>query len=362
MNQRFWNVLTAALLTTAFGMTMSSYAETSEAVEKSPEVNLSPTPLLAQSATAGVVQEPVLTLSKTQPARRNQLRGTRNQAATEANEAVIAKIQAYDLAGYPAATLYVQKLPILTFLSSRLFTARDGKTGQPGYGQYLTPGQSRTASNRGNSQDDPARRATEVAARLNQLYQERVDANTITVSWNARRNAYSIQVQGKELVEINAQTRLADTTYNLAEDSLQATNRLRRLIGNAPPLREIAGRPEPSRASQISSEPIRFRMRGMASWYGPGFHGNQSASGEIFNQNAMTAAHRSLPFGTKARVTNLANGRSVIVRINDRGPYVRGRIIDLSAGAARALGMMQSGVTSVRIDVLDAQKTAAVEN
>jgi rare lipoprotein A len=103
-------------------------------------------------------------------------------------------------------------------------------------------------------------------------------------------------------------------------------------------------------------------MTGIASWYGPGFHGNRSASGERYNQNAMTAAHRSLPFGTKVQVTNLRNGRSVVVRINDRGPFIRGRVIDLSAAAARVLGLMQSGTAPVQIDVLDNPKTVATEN
>ena len=91
---------------------------------------------------------------------------------------------------------------------------------------------------------------------------------------------------------------------------------------------------------------------GMASWYGPGFHGNLTANGEWFNQYAMTAAHRSLPFGTMVRVTNLNNGRSVVVRINDRGPFTRGRVIDLSTAAAEAIGLINSGVAPVDIQVL----------
>jgi rare lipoprotein A len=78
---------------------------------------------------------------------------------------------------------------------------------------------------------------------------------------------------------------------------------------------------------------------GLASWYGPGFHGRRTASGEVFNENALTAAHPSLPFGTRIRVYNQTSGESVVVRINDRGPHVRGRIIDLSRASARALGI-----------------------
>lgn len=92
--------------------------------------------------------------------------------------------------------------------------------------------------------------------------------------------------------------------------------------------------------------------RGTASWYGYRFHGRRTASGERFNASAYTAAHRSLPFGTKVRVTNLRNGRSVIVRINDRGPYARGRVIDLSKAAANAIGLISSGTAPVRIEIV----------
>jgi rare lipoprotein A len=93
---------------------------------------------------------------------------------------------------------------------------------------------------------------------------------------------------------------------------------------------------------------------GMASWYGPGFHGRRTASGDRFDQNGMTAAHRYLPLGTVARITNLANGRQVVVEINDRGPFKGRRVLDLSKGAALRLGMVDSGLARVRIDVLRA--------
>jgi rare lipoprotein A len=91
---------------------------------------------------------------------------------------------------------------------------------------------------------------------------------------------------------------------------------------------------------------------GVASWYGPGFHGNRTANGEIYDQFELTAAHPSLPLGTRAMVTNLRNGRAVEVRINDRGPFVDGRAIDLSYAAARTIGMIGPGTTRVRIEVL----------
>ena len=89
-----------------------------------------------------------------------------------------------------------------------------------------------------------------------------------------------------------------------------------------------------------------------ASYYGPGFHGRRTASGRVFDQSDLTAAHRSWQFGTKVRVTNLRNGRNVVVTITDRGPYVRGRGLDLSVGAARVIGATGAGVVSVRLDPL----------
>jgi rare lipoprotein A len=91
---------------------------------------------------------------------------------------------------------------------------------------------------------------------------------------------------------------------------------------------------------------------GLASWYGEFHHGQRTASGEIFDMGQLTAAHRTLPLGTRLRVTNLENGRVVRVRVNDRGPYVDGRIIDLSREAARVLGMVDRGVVPVRLDVV----------
>ena len=91
---------------------------------------------------------------------------------------------------------------------------------------------------------------------------------------------------------------------------------------------------------------------GEASWYGPGFYGNRTASGEVFRPGTMTAAHRTLPFGTRVRVTNLWNGRKAVVRINDRGPFAGDRVIDLAHGAASELGLTSSGIAQVRLEVL----------
>jgi rare lipoprotein A len=94
-------------------------------------------------------------------------------------------------------------------------------------------------------------------------------------------------------------------------------------------------------------------QEGPASWYGSKYHGRKTSSGERYNKEAMTAAHKTLPFGTKVKVTNLANNESVILRINDRGPFVGNRIIDVSEAAARKLEMRGAGIARVEVEVLD---------
>jgi len=97
----------------------------------------------------------------------------------------------------------------------------------------------------------------------------------------------------------------------------------------------------------------RLSQTGVASWYGPGFHGKATASGAIYNQNDLTAAHQTLPLGTRVMVTNLENGRTTAVTINDRGPFAKGRIIDLSYTAAQAIDMIGPGTAAVRVEVLE---------
>jgi len=93
-----------------------------------------------------------------------------------------------------------------------------------------------------------------------------------------------------------------------------------------------------------------FLEEGVAAYYAPSFHGRRTASGEIYDEKDLTAAHRTLPFGTKVRVTHLANGREVVVTINDRGPFTKGRVIDLSREAARRLHLLEDGIARVRIE------------
>lgn len=104
-----------------------------------------------------------------------------------------------------------------------------------------------------------------------------------------------------------------------------------------------------------------YRQKGQASWYGPNFHGKTTANGERYNMHAMTAAHKTLPFGTLVQVLNLENGKTTMVRINDRGPFVQGRIIDLSNASAKAIGMDIKGVGPVEVRALASDKAHAVD-
>lgn len=317
-----------------------------------------------------------------------------SRAGKQTLDAVITEIHPHNIRGRKAATLFIRNIPVLTFLSSvsdtNLESKKVGAIGNTeGVQSYaliasnssntLNTGNLTNVSNQISSTDnDPVQIAGVIAAKINQLSRENVDGSKITVSWKAGEKStanqaqnksatlqqngdrYTIKINGEELVEINEGTRLADTTNNLAQDALQATNRLRRLLGNASPLKEIANLPVrlpisiPKLPQQISVGvgAVRATLKGMASFYGYDGSGNLTASGQRFNPEGMTAAHRSLPFGTQVRVTNTHNGRSVVLRINDRGPFIRGRIIDVSAGAARILGMMGSGVAPVHVEVL----------
>ncbi len=109
------------------------------------------------------------------------------------------------------------------------------------------------------------------------------------------------------------------------------------------------------------NENYSYNESGMASWYGPGFHGKRTANGEGYDQRAMTAAHRTLPMPSVVRVTNLGNGNSVVLRVNDRGPFAHNRIIDVSKAAAEQLDMIRSGVASVRVEILPAESKRVKE-
>ena len=126
------------------------------------------------------------------------------------------------------------------------------------------------------------------------------------------------------------------------------------------------GKPKPYKVGSNWYQPLAhaqgFKQRGQASWYGRDFHGKKTSNGEIYNMHAMTAAHKTLPFGTYVTVSNLDNNRNLDVRINDRGPFVRGRIIDLSYAAAKKLGLVGPGTAYVEIVALGTPHQPNISN
>ncbi len=113
-----------------------------------------------------------------------------------------------------------------------------------------------------------------------------------------------------------------------------------------------------TQASSKQNKPLSLVSEGKASYYADQFHGRRTANGETFNMHELTAAHPSLPFGTWVKVTNLNNGKDVVVRINDRGPFVKGRIIDLSIDAAKEIGIMRSGTVRVKLEAFKSDPSA----
>ncbi len=356
MKEKFVGGLLAILLVPVVGTASSCHAQATSAVKQNSQ---------AYKQVIATQPSPQLNADRVEAQKVGQYQ---YQARADIDRDSIAKIQPHDLDGRQAATVYVRNIPVITFLNTSPETnTKIGETGDSGAGtrsqlkvagQKENPKVGNIASNESNQEPDPVWRASSLAARLNQLARNNIDPNSITVKWE-KGDRYLIQANGEDLVNINAETILPDTTSDFSRDALQVTNRLRRLLGNAPPLQAVADQPQPE-APVLSLGPVQVRLSGWASWYGPGFDGNLSASGERFNQNDLTAAHRQLPFGTLVMVRNLDNGRTVIVRINDRGPYVGDRLIDLSAGAANVLGMMSSGVARVEIEVIESKQQTTV--
>ena len=303
-----------------------------------------------------------------------------SQAQPIAAKQLAAEIVTHELAGRQAATVFIRQIPVLTFLGQS--SATSNKTQEIAANKLAGESQPHASH--------PVQKANLLVERIKQLVQNKADANKITVNWKAekkqvatqasqnkssfvkhyRNHVFTIKAEDSDLLEVNENIVLAGSTKNLAEDALQITNRLRRLIGYAPPVSKVKNLPvrkpvkvvRKSKKSKIVSHHSRARARkraragkvlkGRASWYGYDGSGSRTANGERYNPEGLTAAHRSLPFGTRVRVTNTRNGRSVVVRINDRGPFIRGRIIDVSAGAARRLRMISSGVAPVRVEII----------
>ena len=151
-------------------------------------------------------------------------------------------------------------------------------------------------------------------------------------------------------------SRLFSIILLLATLGLASCGGHRTRVIDTPETRELQGWQKPYEVDGQRYQPLRdhlgYQQQGIASWYGKDFHGKKTSNGETYDMYAMTAAHKTLPLGVNVRVTNLQSGRSIVVRINDRGPFVAGRIIDLSLAGARELGIVQAGTAPVRIEAL----------
>ncbi|MEB3356378.1 MAG: septal ring lytic transglycosylase RlpA family protein [Synechococcales bacterium] len=387
MNQRLWSGLTAALLIATLGVAPSSQADEIASNDENSESSVPH----ADAPPETLTSVPVEAEAPDTAAEVVKVGEYQSDELSIPEVEAIATVHGHVMDGRQAATLYVRGIPVLTFLGDRLTQAHTQSQPLASAAGIAPPSRLSTEATAGlkmASQDspqetaesastspeastiqatspdaadyshDPVWRATAIAAQLNQFHRDGLNSEQITAHWDEDLSKYVIRVNDTMLVEFDERLILPDTTGELAEDVLQATNRIRRQMGGADPLSAIEGAPQQN-ARRIALGPLQFSFSGMASWYGPGFHGRRSASGEVFNQHALTAAHRSLPFGTLVEVTNLNNGMTVVVRVNDRGPFSRGRVIDLSAAAARAVGMMQSGVAPVQVNVLGATDAAS---
>jgi rare lipoprotein A len=340
MNQKFWSGLTTAALTTVLGTTVSLLSSSNRTIASTVEAN----PVnLEQSSIE--TKDPNLSNNPLRDSTEN-VNGDQqlSPGTTERENKAIVSVYPHQWKGISASTLRIQNIPVLTFLGSSKARKPSPKTNVAGKDNKI--------SSVTDFPSDPVARASALAERLSELLeQDDFNANQIVVRRDAATRTYKILINREELVTIDDKTILPDTTHNSAKDALQIANRLRRLLGEADPLEEIIDQTD--KPMEKPGLRVRSQTKGIASWYGPGFHGRRTANGERYNQFSLTAAHKSLPFGTKVRVTNVNNGRSIIVRINDRGPYSGRRIIDLSAGAAKAVGLSYSGVGLVKLEILE---------
>src|SRR4051812_45622649 len=148
----------------------------------------------------------------------------------------------------------------------------------------------------------------------------------------------------------------AATSERVLSSSTPSSKYSPKMVEEGEPVPKGGGRYSVGRSYTINgvtytpSENPRYRTEGVASWYGPDFHGRQTANGEVFDMHSISAAHPTMPLPSYARVTNLDNGRSIVVRVNDRGPYARNRVIDMSIGAAKALDFYGQGLAQVRVE------------
>jgi rare lipoprotein A len=354
IQRKFATSLTAALLLSGMGATVTGaqpLGDTPESKESAAviaETANSPSSIQGVSISSDLT--PARVIASNSPA--SGLEGTQTEIEPNGN----IQVHAHEIDGRRAATLYVKNIPVLTFIGTEVGSLSNSSDAIALAATDSSSALAAEAAPAGNVLDadlelDPVLRASALGEKL---VAQGLEAAELAVRWNEENEGYIVTLADEDLISLDSRTVLPDTTEDSAEDALQVTNRLRRLLGNAEPITEIEGLPEPEvvEVAPVEQVAIISTNVGAASWYGPGFDGRLTASGEVFNQYDLTAAHRTLPFGTRILVTNLNNGLQVTVRVTDRGPFSGDRVIDLSAGAAEEIGLISSGTGTVQLDVL----------
>ncbi|MFQ3680123.1 MAG: septal ring lytic transglycosylase RlpA family protein, partial [Pseudanabaenaceae cyanobacterium] len=281
---------------------------------------------------------------------------TRSQGMQRVGRDSLTRVVPHTEDGRAAATVFLRGLPVVTYVGpvgENVATAGEVKVGQPSGrpksegtpGPETLPGLRELAN--------PAERAAIAAATLTELSRSGLAADAVQAVWQDGR--FWIRLGDRAQFVLEEGVQLPNTTGDREQDALHMANLLRRLLGGAPPLMRVANAPRRS-PSGLAGGPLVGRPRrvfsGLASWYGPGLYGRPTATGRPLTRDSFHAAHPYLPLGTTVRITHAANGRSTVLRIEDRGPFHGNRLLDITEAAARALGMLSAGLATVRVEVL----------
>ena len=248
------------------------------------------------------------------------------------------------------------RMPVLTALMLFMLTAcvLPAKTQSPDVAKRAIKTSQFLASKDHHSEGKSGKNLTKTAAKK---AKEKTEVKTEAKSEEKKTEVKESEVKDAEVkvdeaeVKTDAPEKTSISEYPIDKYSRRAFSGFTK----EPDVEEVKpdAKSDENTATEEDPEKPLYEEQGLASWYGPGFHGHKTANGEDYNQNALTAAHRKYPLGTKLEVTNLENGKTVTVRVNDRGPYSGKRIIDLSKAAAKKLDILHTGVAKVGIKQVD---------
>ncbi|MGQ9866182.1 MAG: septal ring lytic transglycosylase RlpA family protein [Pseudanabaenaceae cyanobacterium] len=278
---------------------------------------------------------------------------TRSQGMQRVSRDSLTRVVPHTENGRAAATVFLRGLPVITYLGpvGEPSATGDVKVANPVTrvkvaGTDTLPGLAAVP--------DPTERAAIAAATFTEFARSGLAADGVTAVWED--GAFWLRLGDRAQFVLEEGVQLPNTTGDRERDALQMANLLRRLLGNAAPLSRVANAPPRPAAPAVASVPAVGQPRrvfaGLASWYGPGLYGRPTATGRPLTRDSFHAAHPYLPLGTTVRITHTANGRSTVLRIEDRGPFHGNRLLDITEAAARALGMISAGLVTVRVEVL----------